>query len=162
MGGSIIYQSPYLIFRDDDDKFQSFMDSRNKLDQSAKLYLKVIMWFMSCLSGSMDPSMVISFDRYSLSFFQLTEMKICDMTPLSTQTHYLCIMHMEQRYRMLYKWQIVFKKWIPWNLSFHEKRLQTMLWHTNARVNSHQRWKQTRFRVCFHLWCELTSTMYVT
>ena len=29
-----------------------------------------------------------------------------------------------------------------------------MLWHHNARVNSHQRWKQTRFRVCFHLWCE--------
>ena len=37
-----------------------------------------------------------------------------------------------------------------------------MLWHHNARVNSHQRWKQTRFRVCFHLWCELTSTMNVT
>ena len=57
--------------------------------------------------------------------------------------------------------------WIPWNLSFryilfHEKCLQTMLWHHNARVNSHQRWKQTRFRVCFHLWCELTSTMNVT
>ena len=54
--------------------------------------------------------------------------------------------------------------WIPWNSSFryilfHEKRLQTMLWHHNARVNSHQRWKQTRFRVCFHLWCELTNTM---
>ena len=28
-----------------------------------------------------------------------------------------------------------------------------------ARVNSHQRWKQTRIRVCFHLWCELTRTM---
>ena len=46
--------------------------------------------------------------------------------------------------------------WIPWNLSFryilfHEKRAQTMLWHHNARVNSHQRWNQTRFRVCFHL-----------
>ena len=37
-----------------------------------------------------------------------------------------------------------------------------MLWHLNARVNSHQRWKQTRFRVCFHLWCELTSTLNVT
>ena len=37
-----------------------------------------------------------------------------------------------------------------------------MLWHHNARVNSHQRWNQTRFRVCFHLWCELTSTMNVT
>ena len=43
-----------------------------------------------------------------------------------------------------------------------QKRLQTMLWHLNARVNSHQRWKQTRFRVCFHLWCELTSTTNVT
>ena len=37
-----------------------------------------------------------------------------------------------------------------------------MLWHHDTRVNSHQRWKQTRFRVCFHLWCELTSTMDVT
>ena len=36
-----------------------------------------------------------------------------------------------------------------------------MLWHHYARVNSHQRWKQTRFRVCFHLWCELTITMNV-
>ena len=59
------------------------------------------------------------------------------------------------------------KSWIPWNLSFryilfHKKRLQMMLWHHNARVNSHQRWKQTRFRVCFHLWCELTSTMNLT
>ena len=31
-----------------------------------------------------------------------------------------------------------------------------------ARVNSHQRWKQMRFRICFHLWCELTSTINVT
>ena len=59
------------------------------------------------------------------------------------------------------------RTWIPWNFSFryilfHEKRLQTMLWHHNARVNSHQRWKQTRFLVCLHLWCELTSTMNVT
>ena len=37
-----------------------------------------------------------------------------------------------------------------------------MLGHYNTRVNSHQRWKQKRFRVCFHLWCELTSTMNVT
>ena len=63
--------------------------------------------------------------------------------------------------------QLRHNTWIPWNLSFryilfHEKRLQTMLWHHNARVNSHQRGKQTRFRVCFHLWCELTSTMNVT
>ena len=55
--------------------------------------------------------------------------------------------------------------WIPWNLSFryilfHEKRLQTMLWHHNARVNSHQRWKQTRNRVCFHLWCVLTLALW--
>ena len=52
--------------------------------------------------------------------------------------------------------RILMISWIPLNLSFryilfHEKRLQTMLWHCNARVNSHQRWKQTRFRVCFHL-----------
>ena len=57
--------------------------------------------------------------------------------------------------------------WIPRNLSFryilsHEKRFQTMLWCLNARVNLHQRWKQTRFRICFHLWCELTNTMNVT
>ena len=61
----------------------------------------------------------------------------------------------------------LFPSWIPWDLSFfyilfHKKRLQTMLWHHSARVNSHQRWKQTWFRVCFHLWCELTSTMNVT
>ena len=43
-----------------------------------------------------------------------------------------------------------------------KKRLQTMLFHYNAGVSSHQRWKQTRFPVCFHLWCELTSTMNVT
>ena len=57
--------------------------------------------------------------------------------------------------------------WIPLNLLFHyilfhEKRLQTMLWHHNTRVNSHQRWKQTQFHVCFHPWCELTTTMNVT
>ena len=27
-------------------------------------------------------------------------------------------------------------------------------------VNSHQRWKQTRHRVCFHLWCELTPALW--
>ena len=26
-------------------------------------------------------------------------------------------------------------------------------------VNSHQRWKQVRNRVCFHLWCELTLAL---
>ena len=35
-----------------------------------------------------------------------------------------------------------------------------MLWHHS--VNSHQRWKQTRFQICFHLWCELTSTIILT
>ena len=49
-----------------------------------------------------------------------------------------------------------------WLLRFTEKRRQTMLGSHNARVNSHPRWKQTRFRVCFHLWCELTLTMNVT
>ena len=27
-------------------------------------------------------------------------------------------------------------------------------------VNSHQRWKQTRNRFCFHLWCELTLALW--
>ena len=27
-------------------------------------------------------------------------------------------------------------------------------------VNSHQRWKQTRYCVCFHLWCELTLALW--
>ena len=48
------------------------------------------------------------------------------------------------------------------NILFHEQRLQTMLWDHSAWINSRQRWKQTRFRVCFHLWCELTTTMNVT
>ena len=43
---------------------------------------------------------------------------------------------------------------------FMKERLQTMLWHHNTRVNSHQRWKQTRNRVCFHLWCELTLALW--
>ena len=51
---------------------------------------------------------------------------------------------------------------IPLHFISLKKDSQTMLWHLNARVNSRQRWKQTRFRVCFHLWCELTSTMNVT
>ena len=29
-----------------------------------------------------------------------------------------------------------------------------------AVVNLHQRWKQTRNRVCFHLWCELTLALW--
>ena len=61
--------------------------------------------------------------------------------------------------------QFSYNSWFSWNLSFryisfHEKRLQMMLWHHNARVNSHQRWKQTRFRVCFHLWCELILALW--
>ena len=51
---------------------------------------------------------------------------------------------------------------VPNSILFHEKRLQMMLSHHKTTVNSHQRWKQTRFRVCFHLWCELTSTIDVT
>ena len=52
--------------------------------------------------------------------------------------------------------------WLPWNLSFryilfHKKRLQTMLWHHNTRVSSHQRWKQMQFHVCFHLWCAVAD-----
>ena len=37
-----------------------------------------------------------------------------------------------------------------------------MLWHHNTRVNSHQRWKQMHFHICFHLWCELTKKINVT
>ena len=51
---------------------------------------------------------------------------------------------------------------IPLHFISLKKILQTMLWPCYARVNSHQRWKQTRFRVCFHLWCELANTMNVT
>ena len=40
------------------------------------------------------------------------------------------------------------------------KRCQAMLWCVNTRVNSYQRWKQTRNRVCFHLWCELTLALW--
>ena len=43
-----------------------------------------------------------------------------------------------------------------------KKDSPTMLWHHDTRVNSHQRWKQMQNRVCFHLWCELTSTINVT
>ena len=32
--------------------------------------------------------------------------------------------------------------------------------HLIVLVNSHQRWKQTRNRVCFHLWCELTLALW--
>ena len=32
--------------------------------------------------------------------------------------------------------------------------------HLIVLVNSHQRWKQTRNRVCFHLWCELTMALW--
>ena len=42
-------------------------------------------------------------------------------------------------------------------LYFLKKRLQTMLWHHKARVNSHQRWKQMGLHVCFHLWCEKST-----
>ena len=65
------------------------------------------------------------------------------------------------RSELLHEIMNLVKLVIAWHF-LHEKRLQTMLWHHNARVNSHQRWKQMRFRICFHLWCELTSTMNVT
>ena len=73
------------------------------------------------------------------------------------------------------QWTLLTLEFVIWCIQheFHEtchsvtfnswkKRLQTMLWRHNTRVNSHQRWKHTRFRVGFHLWCELTSTMNVT
>ena len=40
------------------------------------------------------------------------------------------------------------------SLSFSSTLLRVVL------VNSHQRWKQTRNRVCFHLWCELTLALW--
>ena len=96
----------------------------------------------------------------SMEFFQIYETAdFLQKRSAASQTHLLGV-----NIILFYKKN---RTWIPWNLSFryisfHGKRLQTMLWHHNARVNSHQRWKQTRFRVCFHLWCELTSTMNVT
>ena len=45
--------------------------------------------------------------------------------------------------------------------SYFLKKDSQHCWHNNARVNSHHRWKQTWFRVCFHLWRELTSRMNV-
>ena len=41
--------------------------------------------------------------------------------------------------------------------SFHEFH-ETC--HSVTLVNSHQRWKQTRNRGCFHLWCELTLALW--
>ena len=98
-------------------------------------------------------------------------------SPSCASKHWMVLFSLDLKW----SWGVVqFASWgmfIPKQLSlsheFHENhhsvtfyfiknRLQTMLWHHNARVNSHQRWKQTRFRVCFHLWCELTSTMNVT
>ena len=46
--------------------------------------------------------------------------------------------------------------------SIHTKDIVfIIIWCAIEEINL-QRWKQTRFRVCFHLWCELTSTIYVT
>ena len=70
--------------------------------------------------------------------------------------------------------------WNPWNLSFrhvlfHEKKkfsdigrkwiLPNMIRAGTdctqiVLVNSHQRWKQTWNRACFHLWCELTLALW--
>ena len=47
-------------------------------------------------------------------------------------------------------------------LYFMKKKIPNDAVTPQRHLNSHQRWKQTRFRVCFHLWCELTSTMNVT
>ena len=48
--------------------------------------------------------------------------------------------------------------WRPWALrEFHETcHSVTFI----VVVNSHQRWKQTRNRICFHLWRELTLAMW--
>ena len=46
-------------------------------------------------------------------------------------------------------------------ISFHKKRLQMMLRHHNARVNSHQRWKQTWSFMEFMSWCYSCITMLV-
>ena len=43
-----------------------------------------------------------------------------------------------------------------WHREFHET-CQSVTFI--VLVNSHQRWKQTRNRVCFHLWCELTLAL---
>ena len=120
-------------------------------------------------------------DQIGLTCFTLLELMVSNLTTINAVTltqDYVTILITQtpgaltvgvyfgpMRYSRLRKrWS---QSWIPWDLSFryisfHEKRLQTMLWHHNARVNSHQRWKQTRLGVCFHLWCELTSTMNVT
>ena len=46
---------------------------------------------------------------------------------------------------------------INWQHEFHETcHSATFI----VLVNSHQRWKQTRVRVCFHLWCELTLALW--
>ena len=58
--------------------------------------------------------------------------------------------------------QFVLSYWTQFqNISLVLAVVYLSFWPHNARVNSHQRWKQTRFRVCFHLWCELTSTINV-
>ena len=68
-----------------------------------------------------------------------------------------------------------FVTWIPWKLVFPSCFISWkspflilagsafyQIWlgrepiALTVMVNSHQRWKQTRNRVCFHLWCELT------
>ena len=58
-------------------------------------------------------------------------------------------------------WQVLFP---DWQVTQTSKRQHTYHgFHETCHyvtfivlVNSHQRWKQTRNRVCFHLWCELT------
>ena len=69
-------------------------------------------------------------------------------------TYILC------RHAAFYKDMLYFKQtssisnrqaWIPWTC--HSVTLIVL-------VDSHQRWKQTRNCVCFHLWCELTLALW--
>ena len=48
---------------------------------------------------------------------------------------------------------LLFYKWHEFHEACHSVTFYVL-------VNSHQRWKQTRNRVCFHLWCELTLALW--
>ena len=47
------------------------------------------------------------------------------------------------------------------NLSVHEFHETCHSVTFIVLVNSHQRWKQMRNRVCFHLWCEFTLALWM-
>ena len=64
---------------------------------------------------------------------------------------------------------LVSHKWAIYNESpKNARRRLDVIWNDETchsvtfivLVNSHQRWKQTRNRVCFHLWCELTLALW--